>query len=246
MKMTQMIRDAALPITSRHEMWMSKNPNPQYSQEALDFARLALGHEVGGNRKRSTSYRASGTGGCKRKQQFSALGYKGEVDIDATLANIFATGNFLHLKWQMSGLTEGWLSQAEVPMELPEYDFGGTLDGILWDGSLFEFKSINSRGFSQVNEFGPKNDHVYQTHGYMLLGGFEQVSIVYEDKGTGDWREFRVERDDNLVEEIKQSLIDLNEMKEREELPEPLSQCIDKTGYQYRHCPFRNICLETK
>lgn len=246
MKMSQILRDAELPITSRHEKWMSTNPNPQYSPEALEFAQLALSHEVGGSRRRSTSYRASGTGGCKRKQQFSALKYKGENDIDSTLANIFATGNFLHLKWQMAGLTEGWLKEAEVPMERTEYDFGGTLDGVLWDDSLFEFKSINSRGFAQVNEYGPKKEHIQQTHGYMLLGEFTKVSIVYEDKGTGDWREFRVDRDDNLIEEITQSLVQLNEMKEEKRLPEPLSQCIDKTGYQYRHCPFRNICLETK
>lgn len=246
MNLKEMIRGAELPITIRHEAWLAANPNPQYTEAALDFARQALAHEVGGSRRRTTSYRASGLGGCERKQQFSALKAEGIKDIDSQLANIFGTGNFMHLKWQMAGLTEGWLTSAEVPVEDAELDFGGTMDGIVWDNSLFEFKTINSRGFSNVCEFGPKKDHIYQAHGYMYLADLPAVSFVYEDKGTGDWREFRMERDDDLVEEIISKIKRLNELKEEKKLPEPLSSCIDREGYMYRHCPFRTICLETK
>ena len=245
MKFKELVKAQGKPITMRHEQWLSHSSNPEYSQKALDFAAKVLAQDIGGNRRRETNFRASSIGVCSRRQVFAVRGYKTRP-VESDLANIFATGNFLHLKWQMAGLTEGWLIDAEVPVKSNEYSMGGTMDGIIYDGSLFEYKSINPKGFKSVCEFGPRHDHILQAHGYMWLGDLPAVSFIYEDKGSGEWREFRMERDDLIVEAIIGLTSDMEDHIAAHTLPEPLSKCIDREGPIYRNCPFRDICLEIK
>ena len=234
----------SLVLSKRHEEWLEKNHNPSWSDEALEFAQSVLSGDAGGNRKRKTDFRASGISSCSRQLLYQASAAKGKEEINARLSNIFATGNFLHLKWQMIGLTEGWLKSAEIPFESEEYSFGGTLDGIIFDDSLFEFKSINSYGYSNVVKFGPKKDHIDQANAYMWLADLKAVSFVYENKDTGDWKEFRLSRDPKIISEIKEKLEYLEEMHKEDKKPKPLKKCIEKEGQTYRFCKFREICLK--
>ena len=130
-----------LPITVRMETWMLANADPVYSEAAIQFSDDFLRKRVGGNRAdRRPHFRASGMGKCARARVFARIGVLGiDEQYSSEQANTFATGNFLHRKWQMAGLTEGWLVKAEVPLENDEWDLGGTADGYIWDGSLFEF-----------------------------------------------------------------------------------------------------------
>ncbi len=148
MKLKDVIRSVQqnLPITMRMDKWLAENPNPVYSPEAIEFSRQVFTKEVGGQRDNRQPFRASAMGMCARRRIFSALGVAEAREIDAKLGNIFGTGNFLHLKWQMAGLTEGWLARAEMPIDMPHMHFGGTLDGRLYDGSGFEFKTIPTMG----------------------------------------------------------------------------------------------------
>lgn len=233
-----------LPITMRHERWLAANANPVYSHEALDFAHKALEGTSGSRRLRKRMFRASSAGKCERHQLFNIIGAEGREDISSGLSNIFATGNFLHLKWQMQGLTEGWLVECEVPVDRDDLNAGGTMDGILYTGGGFEFKSINDRGYGNVMLYGPRADHVFQVHHYMYLGGYEAFSIVYENKNTGDWREFMVRRDEALIEKSKETLERLNQMLADEHLPKMLDECSQQTGAVYRNCVFRETCAK--
>lgn len=133
-----------LPITVRMEAWMLANSDPVYSEAAIQFSDDFLRKRVGGNRNnRKPHFRASGMGKCARARVLARIGTPGVSEqYSSTQANTFATGNFMHRKWQMAGLTEGWLVKAEVPLENDEEDLGGTADGYIYDGSLFEFKGL--------------------------------------------------------------------------------------------------------
>lgn len=231
-----------LPITMRHERWLASNHNPVYSDEALAFAVTTLEGKSGSNRLRKRMFRASSAGMCERQQLFKVSGVKGRDDISSSLSNIFLTGNYLHLKWQMAGLTEGWLVKAEVPVDRDDLNAGGTMDGVLYTGGGFEFKTINSRGFGTVMLYGPKWEHIFQVHHYMYLGDLESFSVVYENKDTGEWREFRVNRDDEIVEQSKTALGRLNNLLASRELPAMLEDCVAQTGMRYRNCAFRDLC----
>lgn len=232
-----------LPITVRHERWLGKNSNPVYSDEAVAFAKRALAGEF--QQRKRMMFRASGVGDCTRRRMFAALGMPEMKIQDTKLSNIFHTGNFLHLKWQMAGLTEGWLTKAEVALDKIHLNFGGTLDGVLYDGTGFEFKTINSFGHLGTYR-DPKSQHIRQVHSYMYLGGLEKFSVIYENKDSGEWREMRVERDPALIKEIDKEIGDLNESYEKRKLPQVLPDCQRQEGAVYRNCPFKDRCLGIK
>ncbi len=243
----KLIAGADLPVTVAHEKWLANNVSAEYSDEAIEFARKALSQEVGGSRNRNTMFRSSSTGSCERKQVFHAIGAKKREVLDGKLANIFQTGNMLHLKWQMAGITAGWLVEAEVSADRLDMNFGGTLDGIIVDGSGFEFKSINSRGFQQVSQFGPKEMHIHQVHAYMVLRPeIDEFSIVYENKDNGEWREYRVEKDQTVLNLITENITQLNKYVANKELPVIQKGCLEKEGMEYRGCPYRDKCLTTR
>lgn len=244
--LSQLIRSVQqdLPITVKHEQWLAQNSNPTYSPEALDLARKVLSGEVM-NRKRML-FRSSSTGFCERRRIIAALGIEEPPLEDSKLVNIFHNGNFLHLKWQMAGLTAGWLAEAEVVADDPSINFGGTLDGILCDGSGFEFKTINDRGHMGT-WMDPKPLHVKQVHAYMVLRpDIEKFSIVYENKYTSEWREMRVQKDPKILRQVNNELGSLLEYWEERKLPPVLTDCRAKKGTEYRQCPFSGPCLESK
>lgn len=235
----------SLPITQRHEAWMRENADAAYSERACDFAWDVLRGNLGSQRERKPRrLRGSGTGKCGRQRILKLLGAKDEVANDSRLSNIFHTGNFLHLKWQMAGFTEGWLADAEVPVVSELHNVAGTMDGVLYDGSGFEFKSINSRGFSFVTSSNkPKQDHIQQVHVYMLMSGLETFSVVYENKDNQEWREFRVVRDEQIIDQIVAELDELNEALRLQQLPDgSIKSCLDRDS-TYRNCPVRDACM---
>lgn len=244
--LTKLVKAKDLPITMRHEKWLSL-PDYQrpFSAEALEHAQKALSGQIGGKRSRKTPYRSSGTGTCSRKRHFEAEGVVKRESLDSHLNNVFATGDYLHLKWQMMGITEGWLTAAEVPVDFEDL-LSGTMDGILYDESIFEFKSINDNGFKSVVAFGPKDLHIQQVHAYMLCHGAEKASIVYENKNDQDWIELRVHRDEKIIESIDAEISRLNDQYNDEWLDEPLSDCLSRTGTTYRQCAFKDVCLKIK
>lgn len=246
MKLSEVIRavQTDLPITMRHERWLAKNANPHYTAESAAFAAQALSGKWT-NRPRML-FRSSATGMCARRRIYSAIGIAEADTSDSKMANIFHTGNFLHLKWQLAGLTEGWLKEAEVIADNPAIRFGGTLDGLIVDGSGFEFKTINSRAHTFTWK-DPKEIHVRQVHAYMYLRpDIERFSIIYENKDTAEWREMRVEKDEKIIHSIDREVHELNQAFEDRKLPPVLPDCAKQIGTQYRQCPFSDICIGMK
>lgn len=228
----------------RQERWLSLPDHQRpFSSDALIHAQKALSGEVGGKRLHKTPYRASGSGGCTRRRHFAAEGVLQTEGADSKLHSIFMTGDFGHIKWQMMGLTEGWLIEAEVPVETEDHLLSGTMDGIIYDGSIFEFKTINDNGFREVVAYGPTQQHLKQVHAYMLCAEKDKASFIYENKNDQDWIECRVERDEDIIHSIEREIDELNDQYNDKRLKEPLSDCQLKTGSIYRQCPFRDVCL---
>lgn len=239
-----------LPVTVRHETWMLANPDPVYSEAAIQFSDDFLRGKVGGKREnRALRFRASGMGKCGRRRIFTRINHPGaKENLTSTQANVYATGNVMHRKWQMAGLTEGWLTAAEVPMDSVEMDLAGTADGVIWDNSLLEFKTINERGFKWMTSHGEANEeHQLQVGAYKLLDpSLTAASVIYENKNTGDWREMRTHFTDELMNKVVDELELLHHALETHVLPPPLPPCVKQEGTEYRRCPFRDTCLTIK
>ena len=248
MKLSEIIRNSEKPVSIKHERWLTDvDSNIPWSDEALQFAQDVLSGKIGGARSRTTKFRASSINNCSRQQVLKAIGFPSEQKFSSDTKNIFATGNFYHLKWQMMGLTAGWLSKAEVPLENDTYDFGGTADGIVYEGSLLEIKSANDRSFSRIHDtsmipYGYK----LQAHAYMYLSGALRTSFIFENKNNSEWVEHVLPATDNYTEIVIGILDELSEAIATQTLPPVLDDCLVKKGRQYQQCPYKNKCLLMK
>ena len=226
-------------VSERHDAWAMENANAKYSDAAREFA---LGQLQAVPRKRSGTYSASSLGACGRQQQFGYIGLP-QIAPSSRGAAIFHNGSFMHLRWQMEGITEGWLREAEVAIPENDYRLSGTMDGICDDGSILELKSINDNGFRSVLAFGPQKKHLMQGYAYALATGIKRVVFLYENKNDQEYREFVVDITEEHLEEAKDRAKYLWEKTDKRELIGPLSKCIDKEGFDYKYCPFRDQCL---
>jgi hypothetical protein len=246
-RLTKLIKAQGLPITMKQEAWLAiPEEERPWSPEAIQFSQDVLSGKIGGKSVRTTPYRASGTGKCSRMRQFAAQQVPTPNNYTTKLINIFLTGDFLHLKWQMMGLTAGWLKAAEVRIQDEDGLVSGTMDGIVIDDSILEVKSINDRGFKNIYDFGVPQGHYYQSHQYMITSGLPFVSFIYENKNDGEWMEFRVEQNPETTKNVIREIEMLVEESEKRILREPLESCIDKEGSVYRQCPFKDVCLSIR
>jgi hypothetical protein len=228
-------------VTPIHEEWLTHNTNPTYSLKAVSFLGDQLTHKP---RERKETFSASSIGRCRRAQQFSYLGVK-PTSFTAKQVQILHNGMWMHLRWQMAGLTAGWLCEAEVLVPDNAAGLKGTMDGVLWGThQVVEFKSINSHGFGIINSFGIDPVHNDQVHAYMYASDTDLAVVIYENKDTQDWKELLIERDEETVAEIVTRADELWIKTWSKELYEPKSKCIDKEGTEYTQCPFRKVCLD--
>ena len=231
--------ESNLVVSKRHERWLLENDRPVYNQRAMEFAYAQL---AGVDRVRKGTLSASSLGECERYQQFVYLGFP-KLPMDAKNAAKVQNGAFMHLRWQMEGLTEGWLRHAEVPVKSDAYHLMGTMDGVLYNGAILELKSINSNGFSRVLTFGPLIPHLYQMATYMLCSGEDQGVFIYENKDTQEYTEIVVGPDDLPMTEMVNKAEAMWQSVQIEQLSEPLNDCMDQKGWKYQSCPYRDRCL---
>ena len=240
MKFSETIKNTApeLVLSRRHDAWLAANDHPYYSNLALSFAQKVL---TAPERKRKGTVSASSLGECMRYQHFVYIGMP-KLPPDQKNAMKMHNGAFMHLRWQMAGLTAGWLADAEVPVHEEEYQLTGTMDGVLYEGSILELKSINANGFSRVQTFGPLVPHLFQMATYMLCTRRKKGVFIYECKDNQEYKEIVVDRAD-LPDPTLRALNVWRGISARV-LAEPLEKCIDGEGWQYKSCPFRDRCLK--
>lgn len=191
-------------------------------------------------RRREGTWSASGAGTCPRARQFTYLGMP-QVRPDEKSMNIFANGDYVHLRHQAFGLVAGYVTAVEVPVSLPELSLSGTMDGVLINDAILEIKSINTRGFSQVTTFGVKPDHQMQVTAYMLAADRSTAHVIYEDKNTQQLKELVVHLQDELAEQVLAELTALNQATAAEQLLPMLKECRNEEG-RFRWCPYAPIC----
>lgn len=244
MKFSQLIKHEKpeLEISSRHESWLFENGNPEYSPEAIRFLNEQMRATP---RDRRGTVSASSLGSCRRRQIFTFLGMA-QLPPSPRTASIFQNGTFTHLRWQMAGLTEGWLSEAEIPIGENKLNLSGTMDGISDSDSVVEFKSINSYGYRGVMQFGVKHEHKMQVGTYMVATGRDKSLVVYENKDTQEFVELVVHLDQEIVDEVAASTETIWGYIEKSELPEPMPKCEERTGVMFNNCPYRGVCLQIR
>lgn len=242
----QLLRSAAegttLVVVGPHSEWMERPEEEQiYSDRALEFVRASLAREF--KHPRHGRFSPSSIGECPRRVVF---GYAGAPALPFTLDNQEQAdhGSWTHLKWQAEGLTMQYMTDAEMWVLDEDLRNGGSMDAALVDDSVFELKTVIWPKYNRIvlSAGWPEYQHLLQTADYMLLADKDMASIVYEDRGSGAFHEFRVPRTNKLEREVLRLLRLYASYADNDQLPPMLDDCVMKTGTVYRRCPYHPIC----
>lgn len=233
-------------VMPRHMEWM-RRPEEQraWSAEAIQFA-----HDVlAGKYKKPRHHRISPSSmgdNCERLLLFGFGGWPKEP-FPIPNAEKMAAGEFHHLRWQMEGLSAGYMDRGEVWLHSPSLRSGGSGDGRLADGSLFELKSTASHLFNALQSqrgsalnyvMGMHAKHILQIEAYWLVDevaaaetGQPRVltdwgSLVYQDAGDpSKLLEFRLHSSPARRQEVHRILEGLHDWIDLNELPDMLDAC---------------------
>ena len=240
-------------VAQLHAQWMERPESEQVFTEAA----LKRGMEVLSNQHkvvRSNRFSGSGLDQCKRRQLFSFSGYP-QAPINLDSADIMRSGTAAHFWIMLEGLSAGWLKEAEVFFKDDHYRLGGTLDGFLFDDSIWEYKSVASTVFNSVantskqykevtegKKPGPKYEHELQCEGYELLTGQQLKSLFYQDRNFGQYIEYRLGPNAEIRANLIDLLEELNAHENDNTLPPMYDSCESRVGTTYKECPYRLVC----
>lgn len=244
----------------RHYAWLGlPERKRQWSVGALELARAVLANEFTHERSMRVSPSSLGTD-CEREILFS-YGGAPQQPRPAKIEDVMGSGSFEHLRWQMEGLSAGYLVDAEVWMHSAALRCGGSLDGIGSDSSLFEFKNTASHLYEAISK-GPEHlaralkreaegtgsaaayaahmvrKHKMQMETYWLLDSMQETprlstkgSLVYQDRASKDVFEIRVQTHPGRRIEVHRILEGLHDWIDLNQLPDMLVGCEKAMGY---------------
>lgn len=234
-----------LVITPALTKYLMQEPGPYYSEIVADLIKDQL---LGEERIRYGSFSASSISlHCFRAGVFQFLGAKQNEGSDslrnAVLSNLFLDGHWRHLRLQAVCLEIGVIDTIEFLMVDENLKLIGTADGISFEHNYgVEFKGAHERQFQIIRRMKrPVEHHYWQVHAYMLLTGMKTWYIVYEDKNSSDWKEYKITRDERVIDQIKGYLRSCHTILNTEQLPPMLEPCTSKEG-PYKGCNYRDIC----
>ena len=222
-----------LPVTAWVESWRAGKG--RITAEAIATVTDVMKTDFASDRRSDGSgrFRPSMIGNpCQRAQVLSYLGVpqRASVEVYTQMAD---AGSWLHYKWQAEGLSAGWLTGVEVQIEIPEWGLRGSVDGIMSDGSIFEAKTLGNdkyygrRGTKPVSEWDdPVLEHVRQVDAYMYATGSHAASLVYINRDSGAFREFRVLRDTNRMASLSHFIQEMIAMIDSQKIPDILPGCL--------------------
>ncbi len=231
-----------LVVTGPHYEWLERLEHEQMpSQAALFHVIKVLLRQY--KQPRAGRMSPSAMGMCARRIVFGYAGAPQEAP-DTGLLEIFDHGTMAHLKWQVEGITMGYMQSGEVWVEDKDLLLGGSMDGLLEDHSVFELKSAAPSVYNRIviDARAPKYENLMQINTYFLLSGADWGSIVYEDRAYGNFHEFRIQRDARIEREILRRLRSYKGYVEADELPPMLTPCEERVGKVYKDCPYRKFC----
>ena len=207
---------------------------------------------------------------CERQHILSYIGAEADA-FSVSSMEMMNTGTQLHYYYQLGGLSSGWLADIEVPLSYEPWKLRGSMDGLITDGTGLEIKTTGSTKYSKINskrvaikaqnvenqktgigEEAPlwkaaDLSHLWQIHMYMMATEIDKFSLVYIDRGwPSRFMEFRVERDDKVMEAVDTNMKQLAAYARDAILPPMLENCQKFVGKTYEGCRYRTSCPTIK
>lgn len=186
-------------------------------------------------------FRSSNIGYCERKQLLSYLGEEQNLTDTRAMDN----GTWAHYRWQLAGLSEGFLSAAEkkVRKRIGGIVYGGSVDGVMADGSLFEFKGVKDYAFdSRCKE--PGWEHIQQMTIYMGLLGMDRGHLVYESMMNQNRTEWLIPYSQDVFDMIVERTQRIRSDWVFGGVRPPMHPLCTDNHWMRKGCSFRHSCLK--
>ena len=234
-----------LPVTAGMARW--NEAGRPITPDAIARVMQVMMNDIGGRSDGSGRIRPSSVGQpCQRRMLLSFLGTDSE-EFSGETQDIMDAGTWGHYRWQVRGLSAGWLTSIEAPAQDQHWLLKGSADGIIDDSSLFELKTTNSWTYDRVvhKDRDPVWAHKLQTAAMLQALGLEKASIVYEDRNfPARWHEFRfvLAEEEAVLFALKLLKRDIRRSIKSRQLPVMLTECVEMKGETYEGCPFRYTC----
>ena len=203
--------------------------------------------------------RLSNAGKCPRQMAYQKLIPEKMQELDARALNVFLLGDLIHdlerglisVVAPLTGVEEQVVLELDNGLAVPGHKDG---DLHLKGGPrVLDIKSTATRGFTDMVNNGPRYDHLCQLNAYMEATDTPKGVLWVYNKDTSHRHAFEVERDDDLLADIKARFTSVAECESLDRLPlrmyEPMPEMRYKkpTGREYlpwqcTYCPFTEEC----
>lgn len=188
-------------------------------------------------RERSYFY-VSDVGKCPRALYFHFKNAPREKP-DPRVLRVFDQGDYIHMRLMSVLFGLGIVRAVEIRMP-PNDLIHGRADAIIsLDNKPYvvELKSSAGFKFRRMNE--PQADHVKQIQLYMHYFEVPRGILLYENKDTQELKDFLVEYEADLTEELISNFQFLREQIEKDIIPE-IPENIE--AWRCRYCEYRTGC----
>jgi hypothetical protein len=193
-------------------------------EQVAKLARYSFARQFGPRVDKPKTLRLSSIGKCMRQQAYGLLGYEeAGKEIDSRAKMVFFQGDMTELalvqlaKAAGCNITDCGLEQRTIEIDGIE----GHPDGIIHNGkdTLLEVKSMSSFSFSNFQDQQIDESYHYQINAYLHALELEQACIVGLNKDAGVLHEWILQKDQNVVDDIKRRIVVLRKVT-KEALPD--------------------------
>lgn len=197
------------------------------------------------DRERNVFHPSSVEGDCDRMLYFDTKGIpptdRPLRGIKAPLQITFDLGTWFHHYAQHKLKKAGLLTQAEVPIKVPEKKIGGHMDGDLWipEEAGLEIKTMMSMQFKKAQVANkPFVTHMKQAGVYGHFKGYKKIVFLYFNKDTSEMMEFHWDIDYKIVQPVLDKMDNILKAKKA-----PDRWCSNKGCQRALECPWKTYCF---
>jgi len=205
-------------------------------------------------KSKATSFWVSSAYSCNRKRYW-ARNNEPKTNPPAPRAlRVFHVGDMFHA-WIQKEIKK-YAAGFEVEYYIKDdKTFGETISGYIdciarfnSKTTLYEFKSINSRGFKFLakKKYGASPSHIMQAMTYLSIlkttkeKKIDNVRIVYVDKDSLRVKEVEIPANKKILKAVKDDWKECMGFWKKKQLP----PAKPKSGWECSYCPFRKKCKE--